>query len=214
MSFNLYTALVTPFTNKGTINLKQFLNLIKIQKINGINDIVLFGTTGEGSLIPLKEKIRAFKYIYKRCPDVNYIIALSHISSGQVIEEMKRWNEFNIQAYLVLTPYYLSTNDIGLYKFYKKINRKSKHDLYIYHVPKRTGQCFNVNIIEDILNCSHVKGIKYAMDFKNVQMLMKLATIVNKTVPVENEEESEMVQMHIGMDGTGKMDVSIEKCEK
>lgn len=51
-------------------------------------------------------------------------------------------------------------------------------------------------------------------DFKNVQMLMKLATMVNKSVSVENPDESEMVQMHIGMDGTGKMDVSIEKAEK
>ena len=57
MSFKLITSLITPLKEDKKIDVKSFINLIDYQIKNGVNDFVLFGTTGEGSLLSLKEKL-------------------------------------------------------------------------------------------------------------------------------------------------------------
>ena len=61
MTFKLITALVTPLNKNKKINISQMIKLIDYQYDSGVENIVLFGTTGEGSLIPLKEKIKVSK---------------------------------------------------------------------------------------------------------------------------------------------------------
>ena len=65
MTFDLITALVTPLKDNKKIDINKFCDLIQYQIDNGINKFVLFGTTGEGSLISFKEKFRALKKITK-----------------------------------------------------------------------------------------------------------------------------------------------------
>ena len=171
MTFKLITALVTPLNKNKTINISQMIELIDYQYDSGVENIVLFGTTGEGSLISLKEKIKAFKKIKREFKNINFYIGISHISSFESVNEIKKWNKFDIKGYLVLTPYYISTNNKGLLKYYKNINSASMHDIIIYQVKKRTGQDMTSFLVNDLMTLDKVVGIKYAMSFKEVKML-------------------------------------------
>ena len=56
------TALATPFTNDG-INYKEFKKLIENQINQGIDSLVVCGTTGEGSCMSLDEKKEVIKFV-------------------------------------------------------------------------------------------------------------------------------------------------------
>ena len=171
MTFKLITALVTPLKKNKSINIEQMIKLIDYQYDNGVENIVLFGTTGEGSLIDVNEKIKAYKKIRRNFKHINFYIGIAHISSSDSIKEIKKWNRLDVSGYLVLTPYYMSTNNKGLLKYYKNINQASEHNIIIYQVKKRTGQDMTSFIVNDLASLDRVVGVKYAMSFKEVKML-------------------------------------------
>ena len=56
MSFEVITALITPFFKSGKVNYKGLCSLIDYQLKNEIDTFVIFGTTGEGATISNKDK--------------------------------------------------------------------------------------------------------------------------------------------------------------
>ena len=200
MTFKLMTALVTPLNKNKSINISQMIKLIRYQQDNGVENIVLFGTTGEGSLIPLKQKVKAFKKIKKSFSNVNFYIAISHMSSSTSVDEIKKWNKFDIKGYLVLTPYYISTNSKGLFKYYKNINSVSKHDIIIYQVKKRTGQDMTSFIVNDLSSLNKVIGIKYAMTFNEVKNLKE--NVIKEDFKIYLGNDDQLIDgLDIGVDG-------------
>ena len=65
-NYNLITALITPFNKENKIDIPSLFELIDVQLQNNINEFILFGTTGEGSTISLKEKIKTIKFLRKK----------------------------------------------------------------------------------------------------------------------------------------------------
>lgn len=56
------TALATPFTNDG-INYDEFKKLIEFQILQGIDALVVCGTTGESACMTLEEKKESIKFV-------------------------------------------------------------------------------------------------------------------------------------------------------
>ena len=56
------TALATPFTKDG-INFNEFKKLIEFQIDNGVDALIVCGTTGESSCMTLQEKKDAIKFV-------------------------------------------------------------------------------------------------------------------------------------------------------
>ena len=189
MMFKLITSLVTPLEDNNKIDIKSFFKLIDFQIENGVNDFVLFGTTGEGSLLSLKEKLKVTKLILNRYKKSNIIIGIANISSIDTCKEIKKFNDLNIKGYLVLTPYYISTNDKGLYKYFKNVNNVTKHPIYIYQIKKRTGQDFNLNILESCLNLKNIKGVKYSTNFEDVRVLNDFRKDNSYEIYLGNDED-------------------------
>ena len=65
------TAIVTPFTENG-INFSEFKKLLEFQIKEGVNAIIVCGTTGESSTMTLEEKKQTIKFavdtVRKRIP--------------------------------------------------------------------------------------------------------------------------------------------------
>ena len=160
-SFELITALITPFKN-NKIDYLSLKKIITYQLENNISSFVLFGTTGEGHLISLKEKIKIIKKIRHDFPSIYLIIGVSELKEDILVNEIKLLSKLKIDALLVLTPYYLKTNSKGLINYYSLICSNSKVPIYIYNVPKRTGQILGSEELMILKNFNNIIGIKDA----------------------------------------------------
>ena len=160
-SFELITALITPFKNYK-IDYLSLKKIITYQLENNISSFVLFGTTGEGHLISLKEKIKIIKKIRHDFPSIYLIIGVSELKEDILVNEIKLLSKLKIDALLVLTPYYLKTNSKGLINYYSLISSNSKVPIYIYNVPKRTGQILGSEELMILKNFNNIIGIKDA----------------------------------------------------
>lgn len=163
--YEIITALITPFKANGKIDIDSLINLIDYQVKCGITSFVIFGTTGEGNTIKIKQKITAIKKIRKTFKNSIYLMCgISHSDTQSSIEDIKILSKHDVDSFLVLSPNYLKTNDEGIIKHFSSIADASKKLIYIYYVPKRTGQIINPNIYQILRQHPMIQGVKVATD--------------------------------------------------
>lgn len=162
--FEIITALITPFKFNGKIDYLLLKKLINFQIKNGIDSFVIFGTTGEGSLIPFQERVTTLRKVIKDFPLIHLYVGISGIDTVNMCKEAKVFSQEKIEGLLVLTPTYLRTNDLGVIAHFNKISEASKVPLILYTVPKRTGQTLALPTLNVLKQIENIKGIKDATD--------------------------------------------------
>lgn len=115
------TALITPLTADG-IDYAQFGKLIDWQIDQGINALVICGTTGESSTLSDAEHRRAIAFA---CEKVNgrvpVIAGTGSNETAYAVELTKSACADGADAVLVVTPYYNKTTQNGLVAMYNTI---------------------------------------------------------------------------------------------
>ena len=100
------TAIITPFKGNA-IDYEQFARLIEFQIAEGIDAIVVCGTTGEASTLTDDEHRDAIKFAVKQVAGrVPVIAGTGSNDTGYAIELTKDACEAGVDAVLVVTPYY------------------------------------------------------------------------------------------------------------
>lgn len=137
------TALVTPFNDDMSVNYNKVEELVDWQIEQGVDALIICGTTGEASALPDDEHIQVVKTAVKAASGRVPIIAGS--GSNDTIHGInlaKALTKAGANALLSVTPYYNKTNQDGLIKHFEANAAASDLPLILYNVPSRT----NVNI--------------------------------------------------------------------
>lgn len=151
------TAIATPFDEYDNINFDEFKKLVEFQIENGVNAIIVCGTTGEASTMSPEEKQDLIKYcvkvVNKRIP---VIAGIGSNNTKAVVENEKFAQRVGVDGLLAVTPYYNKTTQDGLIAHYKLIAENTDLPIILYNVPSRTG----VNILpETYFELSKIKNI-------------------------------------------------------
>ena len=149
------TAIATPFDENG-VNIKEFKRLIEFQISEGIDAIIVCGTTGESSTMTKEEKISAIKCAVETSNGrVPIIAGTGSNNTAQAIEMSKVAEGLGVDGLLLVTPYYNKTTQKGLIAHYTAIAKEVSLPIILYSVPSRTG----VNIApETCLELSKIEG--------------------------------------------------------
>ncbi|MDR0898434.1 MAG: 4-hydroxy-tetrahydrodipicolinate synthase [Oscillospiraceae bacterium] len=133
------TALITPLTNDG-IDFEQFGRLIDWQISEGIDALVVCGTTGESSTLTDEEHRAAIRFCVDRTANRVPVIAGTGSNETDYAIDLTRFAcEVGADAVLVVTPYYNKATQKGLLQMYGAIADASTKPLILYNVPSRTG---------------------------------------------------------------------------
>ncbi len=103
------TAIVTPFDEKG-VNFEEFRKLIEFQIEEGIDALIVCGTTGESSTMTEQERKDAIKFAVDTSNGRVPIIAGTGGNNTKAVIEMTKWAEsIGVDGALIVTPYYNKT---------------------------------------------------------------------------------------------------------
>lgn len=167
-------ALITPFHKHGTVDFTSLGKIIEHVISNGVNYIVVLGTTAETPTLTEKEKHAVVDFVIesvdKRLP---IVVGLGGNNTQKLIEEIKAFNFDGVDAILSVAPYYNKPQQKGLFLHFKNIAEVSPVPVIIYNVPSRTG----VNISADTTlslarEISGIIGIKEASG--NIPQIMEI----------------------------------------
>lgn len=158
------SAVPTPFDENG-INIKEFKRFLEFQIQNGIDALVVCGTTGESSTMTKEEKIEAIKCALEVSNGKVPIIAgTGSNNTKEAIEMSKIAENLGVDGVLIVTPYYNKTSQTGLISHYKEIANSISIPIILYNVPSRTGlninpeTCFELSKIENIVAIKEASG--------------------------------------------------------
>ncbi|MCF6167764.1 4-hydroxy-tetrahydrodipicolinate synthase [Lutibacter sp.] len=158
-------ALVTPFNQDKSVDFEGLKRLVNYQIANGINYLVLLGTTGEPATLTIKEieqiKDTVVKTTNGRVP---LVLGIGGNNTNAVVDELKTTDLSDYCAILSVSPYYNKPTQEGIYQHFKAIAAVSSKPIIIYNVPSRTGSNIEPSTV-----------IRLANDFKNIVAIKEAA---------------------------------------
>lgn len=151
-------ALVTPFKNDLTVDHDALKKLVTFNIDNGIDYLVISGTTGESVTITKQEKSDIISTIKaENNGRIPLVVGIGGNNTFQVIEEIRSTDLNGITAILSVSPYYSKPTQEGLYQHFKAISEACPIPIILYNVPGRTAK-----------NMEPSTTLRLARDFKNI----------------------------------------------
>jgi len=148
MFSGVYTALVTPFTKSGELDVQKLKELVDFQIKEGISGLVPVGTTGESPTLSIKENIEVIDLVVKQSAGRKKIIAGTGANcTAEALEMTKAAKEIGADASLQVAPYYNKPSQEGLYRHFMTIADNIDLPIVVYNIQGRSG----VNIETDTL---------------------------------------------------------------
>ncbi len=156
-------AIVTPFTDDGSVNYEKLGELIDFQVDNGINAITVCGTTGESATLSHEEHCKVIEYSVKKAAGrVPIIAGTGSNDTAYALELSKFAEDVGVDGLLMVTPYYNKTTQLGLIKHYTYVADRVKTPIILYNVPSRTGVAFKAETYAELSKHENINGIKEA----------------------------------------------------
>lgn len=158
-------ALVTPFNEDKSVDLVGLENLVNFQIDNGVNYLVVLGTTGEPATLTKEEKEQVKETIIKTTKGrLPLVLGIGGNNTMAVVEEIKTTDLSDFCAILSVSPYYNKPTQEGIYQHFKMIAETSPLPIILYNVPGRTGKNFEVATV-----------LRLANDFENIVAVKEAA---------------------------------------
>ena len=158
-------ALVTPFNADKSVDFEGLKRLVNFQIENGVNYLVVLGTTGEPATLTAQEKEQVKQTVIEanngRLP---LVIGIGGNNTMNVVEEIKSSDLSAFCAILSVSPYYNKPSQEGIYQHFKAISEASPLPIIIYNVPGRTGRNFEPKTV-----------LRVANDFENIVAVKEAA---------------------------------------
>ena len=133
------TALITPMNESG-VDYPALKRLIEWQINEGIDALVICGTTGESSTLTDEEHRQVLQFSLEAAAGrVPMIAGTGSNDTAYAIELTQFACQIGYDAVLLVTPYYNKTTQNGLVAHYTAIADASTKPIIVYNVPSRTG---------------------------------------------------------------------------
>ena len=194
------TALITPLDENG-VNYEKLGKLIDWQIEEGINAIVICGTTGEASTLTDEEHRDVIKFAVERVGKRIPVIAGTGSNDTDYAVDLTKFAcEVGVDGVLVVTPYYNKTSQAGLVKMFETIADCSSVPVILYNVPSRTGVNIEPETYAKLAEHPMISGIKEASG--NISTLAKTASLVNGKLDIYSGNDDIIVPvMSVGGNG-------------
>ena len=198
------TAIVTPMNENG-VDYDAFGRLIDWQIEQGINGLVVAGTTGEGSTLSDEEHREVLAYAVKRINGrVPCIAGTGSNDTAYAIELTKYACSIGFDAMLVVTPYYNKATQKGLVKMFNAIADASTKPIIVYNIPSRTGVNIEPATFVELAKHPRIAAIKEASG--NLSKMVEEFALLDGSLDIYSGNDDQIVPT-LYMGGKGVISV-------
>ena len=176
-------ALVTPFKHDKSVDYSALARLLEYQIKNGVDYLVVLGTTAETATLTCNEKAQLREFIAERVAGrVPLVIGVGGNNTMALVEELHTIDLTPFSAVLSVVPYYNKPSQEGIYQHYKAIAEASPIPVILYNVPGRTG----VNMTADTT-------LRLAREFSNIIGVKEASGNINQMDDIIKNKPSDFM---------------------
>lgn len=198
------TALITPLNEQG-VDYEQFGRLIDWQIAEGINGLVVCGTTGEGSTLTDEEHREAIRFAVRRAAGrVPIIAGTGSNDTAYALDLTRSACEAGVDGVLVVTPYYNKATQNGLVRMFTEIADVSTAPVILYNVPSRTGVNIAPKTVAALAEHPNISGIKEASG--NISAIAEIQSLCRDKIDLYSGNDDQIVPI-LSLGGKGCISV-------
>lgn len=157
-------ALVTPFDNNNKVDVEALKKIVEYQIENGVEYLVVLGTTAESVTLTKEEKeLVKLTIIEANASRLPLVLGMGANNTQSLVEDVQETDLSEFDALLSVSPYYNKPTQDGIYAHYKALAEISPIPLILYNVPGRTSSNVSVDtVVRLAYDFSNIIGIKEA----------------------------------------------------
>lgn len=176
-------ALATPFTGSNEVDENALRRLVQFQIKNGVDYLVVMGTTAENATLSKAEK-ELVKTTIKQENNgkLPLVLGLGGNNTAQVVSDLKTENLDGFDAILSVSPYYNKPTQEGIYKHFEAVSKTSPLPIILYNVPGRTSS-----------NMLPLTVTRLANDFENIIGIKEAAGDIVQAMQIIRDTPSEFL---------------------
>ncbi|WP_114491508.1 4-hydroxy-tetrahydrodipicolinate synthase [Candidatus Ulvibacter alkanivorans] len=151
-------ALITPFTKDLQVDVDGLKRVVDFNITNGIDYLVVLGTTAESATLTDNEKALVVKTIQEaNAGRVPLVLGIGGNNTQAIIDELQSKDLSAFAAILSVSPMYNKPTQEGICQHFAAIAKASPKPIILYNVPGRTAS----NMLPETV-------IRLAKDFENI----------------------------------------------
>lgn len=136
----LLTAMVTPFTPAGQVDLEQAAALAVKLVDEGCDGLVVTGTTGETSTLTDDENLAMFRAVKDAVGGrAAILVGTGTNDTAHSIALSQQAQALGVDGLLIVTPYYNKPSQAGVQAHFEAIANATELPIMVYDIPGRTG---------------------------------------------------------------------------
>lgn len=145
------TAMVTPFTADGALDLDGAAQLARWLVAHGNDGLVVSGTTGEAPTLLDDEQIELWRVV-RDAVDVPLVAGTGSNDTRHACMMSEHAVEVGMDGLLVVTPYYNRPSQAGLDAHFRTVAAATDRPLVVYDIPGRTGRKIDTDLLIRLAN--------------------------------------------------------------
>ena len=157
-------ALITPFNSDFSVDYSSLKKLVEYNILNGIDYLVINGTTAESPTINSFERDKIINTVVNVNNNrVPLVLGMGGNDTLRLVKEINSLNLQDISAILSVSPYYNKPTQDGIYEHYTYLAKNISKPIIMYNVPGRTSRNMVPNTILRLANeFESIIGVKEA----------------------------------------------------
>ena len=160
---SVLTAVVTPFDERGAVDLEAFQAMCRFLADNGSDGLVVAGTTGESPTLDDGEKLELFRAAIEAVGDRATIVAnTGSASTTHSVELTGKASELGVDGILAVTPYYNKPPQRGIVAHFEAIAGATDRPVVVYNIPSRVVVNIEPETISRLAAVPNIRAVKQA----------------------------------------------------
>jgi 4-hydroxy-tetrahydrodipicolinate synthase len=172
----IVTAMVTPFDDKGRLNLREAQRLARWLVGRGNDGLVIAGSTGEGQTLDAHERVDLWKAVKDAVGNDAAVIANAGTNSTrESVEAVKAAERAGADGIRAVVPYYNKPPQSGMLAHFGALADATPLPIVIYNIPGRSvANMLPETLLELARRHSNIVGVKESSgDLKQIGFILR-----------------------------------------
>lgn len=217
----IFPALLTPFDEKGRVEMEQMKNLIRhLIEVKGVPGLFIGGSAGEGFKLSGEERKDVMSCVVETIQSLGIEIMKKDFSSGkngpgsgifpliahigsldyrEILDLGRHAEQLGYSALAAIVPFYYPLSREEIIDYFRQLGRTLKTGVLVYYFPGYTGVRFDLETFTEILNLPGIIGSKYTD--KDLFMLERLVSRFPEKIFYTGFDEMLLSSLVLGLDG-------------
>ena len=170
------TALITPFTAEGKVDVPALTRLVEWQVQEGIDFVVACGSTGEAQTLSPEERVLVVKTVMAAADgQVSVLAGATDNDTSRAVAEARTMASLGVTGIMSASPYYNKPTQAGLEAHFLRIADATDLPVLLYNVPGRTSVDLKAETVAMLARHPRIAGIKEASG--NVRRMLDLRRV-------------------------------------